>query len=729
MENRFLSHEEVDKWGVEFDSSPMNRCAQNAVCKNSIDAIVVNRKRVVEDQDFNFSLTLDQSWSVTNQRSSGRCWLFAGLNLLRVPVMTHLGLKDFEFSQAYLFFYSKLERSNSFLNYIIDLIDKPIDDRRLSHLLEAPIDDGGQFDMFTSLVLKYGLVPKSIMPETYSCEHASVMNPRLRDVLRDTARIMRKQYSENVETMEKEKLMEMLYRTKAEGMRKIHKILCIHLGTPPTKFDWQYVEIPVATKKKDKRSEKKKGESKKSKSKSKKGEKKEKKEEKKEETKIEEKTEEVKEGEKKEEEIKVEEKKEEEVKEEEKKEEKKEEETSEKTEEVKEEEKVEEKNEEEKKTEEKKEETKVEEKKEEEIKVEEKKEREEINVEEKKEEISEKTEEEKKTEEKKEEETSEKNEEEEEDEDSDDDDDDAESDSDNENESSDDEEEDSDDDDDNESTKDPKEKEVDIQLQENSKKLKSMNKKYAKRIKCPGSKSKKIEDKVIRKFRGITPLQFYEFVVGLRKTVPSPQDFVSLIHDPRKTSEPLKTYTVDFIDVVAEAEHTKYLNVDSIELLKDISIKMLKLGLPVWFGACSSKGREKTEGVFDSEIFDYESLYGFKPLSDGMDKESRLLYHDSAMSHAMVIIGVDLDDVTGKPLKWKVENSWGPASGRKGNYLMTDRWFDENVYEIAAFKGVMDKKLLDAFEQPPVTLPPWDPMGTLAFPLEIGNGESISDDI
>ena len=253
--------------------------------------------------------------------------------------------------------------------------------------------------------------------------------------------------------------------------------------------------------------------------------------------------------------------------------------------------------------------------------------------------------------------------------------------------------------------------------------LKAMNKEYAKRIKCKGSKSKKIEDKVVRRFKGITPQQFYEFVVGLRKCVPSPTDFISLIHDPRKTSLPLRTYTVDFIDVVAEAEPTKYLNIDSVETLKDVSVKMLRLGLPVWFGSCSSKGREKTEGVFDEDIFDYEALYGFRPLSADMDKEARLLYHDSAMTHAMVIIGVDIDDVTGKPTKWKVENSWGAASGRKGIYLMTDRWFDENVYEVAAYKGVLDKKVLDAFEQPPITLPPWDPMGTLAFPLVINAEE------
>ncbi len=157
-----------------FEDNVVYRMAQNAVCKISVDEITVNRE-IVTKSDFTFSHVLDD-WSVTNQKSSGRCWMFAGLNLFRVGAMKKMNLKNFEFSQNYTFFWDKLERANYFLERIIELVDRPVDDRHVAWLLSRPLDDGGQWNMFVNIVKKHGLVPQAVMPETESSSSSSQMS-------------------------------------------------------------------------------------------------------------------------------------------------------------------------------------------------------------------------------------------------------------------------------------------------------------------------------------------------------------------------------------------------------------------------------------------------------------------------------------------------------------------------------------------------------------------------
>ena len=144
------------------------------------------------------STTLDD-WKVTNQEQSGRCWLFAGLNLLRVGVMRKSGLKDFEFSQNYVMFWDKLERANYFLEAIIETADRDLDDRTVAYLLESAASDGGQWNMFVALVAKHGLVPKGYMPETQSSSDTARMNSILRYQLRRGARTVRAAAAEGLE--------------------------------------------------------------------------------------------------------------------------------------------------------------------------------------------------------------------------------------------------------------------------------------------------------------------------------------------------------------------------------------------------------------------------------------------------------------------------------------------------------------------------------------------------
>lgn len=209
----------------DFSSDPAASVSQNAVTQTTIDDIALVRE-VVQSTDFSFSTHLDD-WKVTNQKKSGRCWLFAALNMLRVPAMKKMNIKEFEFSQNWAMFWDKFERANWFLQHIIDTADRDVDDRTIAFLLSDPIGDGGQWNMFANLVKKHGLVPKSAMPETESSSSTMKMNGILKWKLRDGAMQCR-EAGDNVEAV------------RQEILSGVWRILCIHLGTPPTSFMWQW---------------------------------------------------------------------------------------------------------------------------------------------------------------------------------------------------------------------------------------------------------------------------------------------------------------------------------------------------------------------------------------------------------------------------------------------------------------------------------------------------------
>ncbi|MDP7130064.1 MAG: C1 family peptidase, partial [Planctomycetota bacterium] len=172
-----------------FAADDTNRVMQNAVTQVSAQKLAV-RRDVVAEADHSFSVKLDH-WEVTAQKGSGRCWLFAGLNVLRAAAMKKMKLKNFEFSQNWPLFWDKLEKANYFLESIIDTADRPAGDRTVAFLLSDPISDGGQWNMFVDLIEKYGLVPKTAMPETESSSNTGVMNQLLVAKLRQGAYILR----------------------------------------------------------------------------------------------------------------------------------------------------------------------------------------------------------------------------------------------------------------------------------------------------------------------------------------------------------------------------------------------------------------------------------------------------------------------------------------------------------------------------------------------------------
>lgn len=428
----------------DFASKPAYTVAQNAVTQISVHKMT-NRRQVVTSADHSFSIKLDD-WEVTNQKSSGRCWLFAGLNLFRVGAMKKMKLKEFEFSQNYPMFWDKLEKANHFLEAVLDTADRGADDRTVAFLLRHPVDDGGQWNMFVNLVRKHGLVPKSAMPETESSSNTGAMNDMLIAKLREAAKMLRDSRAKGAGLKD-------LRAAKEEALTVIYRILSIHLGTPPKKFDWQWTD----------------------------------------------------------------------------------------------------------------------------------------------------------------------------------------------------------------------------------------------------------DKKKFHRDANMTPQKF------ARKYVTLPLDeYVCLVHDPRKTSPPGRTFTVKYLGNVVGGRIVTYLNID-IERMKRIAQRALQDGEPVWFGCDVGKMMDRDLGLWDANLRDYEGLYD---TTFELDKAGRLEYGASAMNHAMLFTGVDL--VAGKPRRWRVENSWGDKGGKKGFFIMNDSWFNEHMFEIAARRKYLPLQLRQALKRPPIVLPPWDPMGSLA---------------
>ncbi|KAF4620610.1 hypothetical protein D9613_000254 [Agrocybe pediades] len=188
----------------------------------------------------------------------------------------------------------------------------------------------------------------------------------------------------------------------------------------------------------------------------------------------------------------------------------------------------------------------------------------------------------------------------------------------------------------------------------------------------------------------------------------SPVDCFSLINDPR--NEYSKLYTVDKLGNIWGGRPILYVNTE-IENLKATVVRMIKAGQPVFFGCDVGKFSDREAGVMDTAFFEYEAAFDVKL---GLTKADRLQIGESSMTHAMVISGVHLDPA-GKPVRYKVENSWGETAGKDGYFVMTDAWFDEFVYQVVVPKALAPKDLVAVFESgEKIVLPPWDPMGSLA---------------
>ena len=229
--SRDLDAAQLERFAKEFDADPTNRLLQNALTRTKVDDVALDH-RVAVSLDRSVSHQLDD-WTVTNQEKSGRCWMFAGLNLLRVGAAARLGVKDFEFSQSFLQFWDRLEKANFWLEQVLSTADRDADDRTVAHLMRTPAEDGGQWNMFVALVRKHGLVPKSAMPETFSSSNTGALNRDLSAVLRQAGRDLRALVADGA-------TQDDLAARKAEALAVVHRMLALHLGTPPERFVWQW---------------------------------------------------------------------------------------------------------------------------------------------------------------------------------------------------------------------------------------------------------------------------------------------------------------------------------------------------------------------------------------------------------------------------------------------------------------------------------------------------------
>ena len=431
----------LEGFSKRYHEDPANVIRQNAVMKNGLSAAAENQQEE-RDNPMIFSIELE-SGKITDQKHSGRCWLFAALNTMRFEIMRKLDLETFELSQNYQMFYDKLEKANFFLDAIIDTAGLEVDSRLVKHLLACPMQDGGQWDMYCALAQKYGVVPKSAMPETWHSSNTRMMCKFLELKLREDALRLREAVRGGANTEE----------MKRDMLGEIYNMLVICLGEPPKTFTFEY----------------------------------------------------------------------------------------------------------------------------------------------------------------------------------------------------------------------------------------------------------RNKSKEFHRDAGLTPLEFYRKYVGLDL-----DKYVSVINAPTRDKPYGRTFTVEYLGNVVGGRPVKYLNLPSSEL-KRLAIAQLSDGRPVWFGCDVGQMLARESGIMGMRTHDYEAATGVR---FGLDKAQRLDYSESAMTHAMVFLGVNLVD--GVPNRWKVENSWGDKSGQDGYYIMTDAWFDEYNYQVVVDRQYLTDEQRAQFEQEPIALRPWDPMGSLA---------------
>ncbi len=226
-----LTFDLIERYKQDLRSNPKSKVLRNAIIKNGIESVALNRDSVV-DMRFDFSNEV-KTGKITNQKKSGRCWLFSALNLFRHKMEKDLNIKDFQLSQTYMMFRDKLEKANYFLECILLTLEEETYSRVLMWLLNNLLDDAGQWDMLANLVDKYGVIPKDLMPETYHSGNTWSMNAILLNKLRENASILRNMHKTG-------KSISQLRETKDGMLSHFYRMLVYFLGEPPESFDFEF---------------------------------------------------------------------------------------------------------------------------------------------------------------------------------------------------------------------------------------------------------------------------------------------------------------------------------------------------------------------------------------------------------------------------------------------------------------------------------------------------------
>ena len=241
-----LSAEMLEQISASYEDNAYDKAISNALAGTSIATLAINADNAAMI-DTHFSDRV-RTKGITDQQSSGRCWLFTGLNVLRAKMIDKYGLPGMEFSQNYLFFYDQLEKANLFLQGVIDTKELPFEDRKVDWLFSNPLSDGGQFTGVSNLITKYGVVPAEAMPETYQANNTSQMANLLKLKLREDGLELRKAYQQAFEKgkglpkkdagKSMEKIEAELQKMKIAQLSEIYRMLALCLGEPVKEFEW-----------------------------------------------------------------------------------------------------------------------------------------------------------------------------------------------------------------------------------------------------------------------------------------------------------------------------------------------------------------------------------------------------------------------------------------------------------------------------------------------------------
>jgi len=221
----------IEKIRSDFKMDANAKAIRNALTSTGLKEISENRE-ILADHENKFSHKIKTGGS-SNQKASGRCWMFAGFNMIKPVLMNNLDLDSFEFSQIYLQFWDKMEKANKFLECMIEFRDRDILDRDIVFLLQDPCPDGGYFENFADLVGKYGVIPREAMAETASSEATGTMNRMLGRLLRKHAAELRDIYAETGS-------LKQMRLAKERMMAEVYRMLVLHLGEPPVEFTWRH---------------------------------------------------------------------------------------------------------------------------------------------------------------------------------------------------------------------------------------------------------------------------------------------------------------------------------------------------------------------------------------------------------------------------------------------------------------------------------------------------------
>ena len=230
--SKAISQEQLQNFQADLDKHEGHEVNERAVTKNGILSVSADYRSEVA-MDRVFSIDIDTG-KVADQKQSGRCWMFAALNTMRHSMREKLHMKDdFELSQNYTFFWDKLEKSNYFLENVLQTAELPTSDRKVAWLMQTPQQDGGQWDMLVALIQKYGVVPQTVMPETFNSSNSTEINKQLNLKLRKDAVELRELVAANKSDAD-------IQKAKEKMLNEIYRMLAYTFGEPPASFDFEY---------------------------------------------------------------------------------------------------------------------------------------------------------------------------------------------------------------------------------------------------------------------------------------------------------------------------------------------------------------------------------------------------------------------------------------------------------------------------------------------------------